>query len=877
MAEPTLMDKVQQLGAGAQPVTALGAQMVGGTPKQQDMAGSAAAKNKVMKENTLAGAQRLGPPTAAAPAAVAPVTAQAAATAQVLKEVGGSLSARIPAAIEKKITEVAQTAAGAQPQVAQTALGTAMGLTPAEINAQKADPNSKYNQISNILITFANSPDPATQTAALAQLQASGMDPASAAGLINTTATAVGQVVPKQALTIEQLDLTGLAEGVNNINDLATVLGMPATELAKISVEQLPQLVQDVQQREAARVQQVRAELASLPPGSQQAQMLLQELQALEAGGFGEVERQSMQEIQKLNVADNIEIGGRQYTAKDLLEDDQLSNLITSWLQAAPEARESIISSAEYPDLIKWLGANERGLAALTANLKQGVESFTKTQQEAAKIGETSGVSKETIKASTGIDTDQPMTPDQLKAAEEAYNNSTIGKLAAEGNPALITAIEELSPELKAEFLSKSPDEVKAAFSTAEALQADPDLAAISGITAEGKFITDPAQIAKVQSYKQALDIVKQKNSIWLTEPFFRNLRPDQMIELSQNPDRYHSLKQFYTNYKQVYPLVYSKDKQNPKLLDSLLDTVMGKDVNAEDINRQYSDAVKWAKLGDPDAKTLQQRLESTFGLSTLKPTLGEATVTRLQKSLQKLTYDDPDAIIRGDIQVTSGPDVLSSKASLIDTPFSPKADSLFSKFSSYLEDGKLDSRDLLKMTQTADSKDIVNLIKMMPNKDKLLKSYGTLTAQADKTKIAEFAATLLPQGVSDMTAFLGSSKELGALPRSQFDQVMSNIEASKQAILDQAKGNPTQEAWAKNYIKQLDKLRTKSKQAINNVEGKSTFKGVTPNIAPSSTTSAGFLGEALSPSGAITQSPAASGTARGSADEDNRFDLPSF
>jgi hypothetical protein len=786
MAEATLMEKVNKLGVGVQPTTAVGAASIGGTPQQQAMAGSGAAKKKVLKEQTLGGQERLAE---GAPVQATTGQSEAAAKAEKIASIGGSSAARIESAINKQINTFATPTLAVQAD--ETALSSAMGLTADQLKAQKADPKSKYNLAAKAVTDFAAAPDEAKRNAALTSLTTLGVPAASATTLLQTAQQAItGAVTQEMAapVTMSTVDLKGLVPGIDNLTQLATALGMPEADLAKVNVSEFPAIIQDIQQKELAQADALRAQIASLPPESQQAQLLTKQLQQVEQVGLGAAEENVEQSIAKLNTADEFKIGDESFTAEDLLGSEELTPVITDWLNAkTPEEREKIIPTTQYAGLVDWLTKNEKSLSALAQTAVEGTKKAEETTANVAAV--TATTSPEIVKAVTGQDLAKPGTTQaDVDKAKKAMDATGIGQLANEGDLVTVELVNKLPEKEKAAALKMSKDDLKAAAESAQWLEADPDLVELAGITASNGMVLDSKQREKLKTYKDAVDLVKKDETTadWLNQDFFKKLKPEEMKTLVKWPHRYRELESYYKDYRN-YKALSNANLKDTATADKLLDLAVGTDVDQKDIENKYAAAVKWAAQGDKDALATKKSLEDAFGLSTDSPLINADKLRSIRIKMQDSFASAPNTIINGKKPYRDqGIDVISDIKKVLDTGvYKPVEGSVYSLFNKELDDGKLDKKEI-EAAIVSNEDDLLKLIKAMPDNESTLKVFNQVKKDYQVGQFNKGSNQVLTAaGLGNLSDLLGGVMDMSGNPsdKSMVGRLLKDMKATSPSL----------------------------------------------------------------------------------------------
>lgn len=591
------------------------AQAMGQTPKQQDMTGTPAQKKpileqRVAKEDTLRGAERLRTAREQATQAEQVAADRAAQVAQL-----GSLGTRVQDLVSQQFEQAAQQQVG-QAQIAQPALATTLGLSPEELEAAKANPSSNYNQVSAALNEFMLSADVNAGELALVKLTQLGLSSEQAKSLIDTTAQSTGKVVAESMadkVTLGQLDLTEL--GYESNEQLAELLGVSMSDLNSMTIPQLEQAVQVQQQAQFSRVANLKAEIAALPPGSMQREILLRELRDLGGVGVTGVEDKIATTVEEIDMADEVMIAGQSFDVEELLKDDQISDLIMDWIAADPAEREKIFPSEEYPELTAWIEANQLALGELSTSMGETTESFNKAQDDFAKIGqlEDLDVTLDNDVLSLfvpGFDPETPVTSEQLQALQTTLQSSAIGQIqqntgdwSKEETDAFWHKVNGLSGDDKVRIGNMSADAIMEASKSADVLSRYQGMADFLGLDGEAPMMFDDMSRATVAEYAPVYEKISGTGKEqWLQNDYFGGLSGEDMMTVinSEDPDQIYSDIERYSSTRDSI----LKADTTEDVIDIMFDEPAA---NMEQISSDYDQLQKWAAVGDESA---QQRVD---------------------------------------------------------------------------------------------------------------------------------------------------------------------------------------------------------------------------------------------------------------------------
>lgn len=764
---PSLMDRVAQAGLEQPPTTPAGAQALGGTQQQVAMAGTPAQKKPVLeqavkKTETLQGAQRLE-----APREVATGAEQSAATkAQQLAQLG-SLGTRVQSLIEGELKKGAQQALG-QARVSGDAVSQMLGLNDAQLAAQKADPNSQYNQVTTKLQQYAA--DPQNQQV-LAELAGLGLTPAQAAqasqmwqSASQATGTGVAEAVANQA-TLGQLDVTQM--GYASMDELAGTLGVTPQEAATMTVPQLQQRVADLQQETFSRIQTLQAQLAGMPPGSAQRQLIQRELADLGQVGVAGVEAQVAQTAADIQLADQVKVGNRQMSVEQALKDQNISDLIQDYISASPEQREAILPSAIYGDLRQWVDNNYAALGELVGHAQETQQQFSQAQQDYQAIGQLGGVQIPDTLLSQIIPGYMPgsvVTSDQVAAAQQTLASSPIGQLAQSDVPNKSVILSSLGPADLQEIQQRnlSAAQVADAFNRAEAVRGDAIAQQLMGGDEVPQFMWGVGDQNRAMYALAASKQLADAGATHLAQSEgFRDLLATNKIPVGQLKD--------WLTYKDVL--------DNDEIIGLIGDrklTLKNAGAYLKDAGTKLSAHASTQKLEEQanNAKDLDELLAIVFGGSVTASTLNNS----LSVETRKILDTDKNGIIdNSDLaglkrKVGDTPDVLTFLKKGTDA-----GDSLFSSLQ------KTVNKEVERVNKAIDyaNNTIPSIAQAMANLQVKTGDQWSTLATADQASILDkISKSLTTAGISpaDAEAFFTGAKEPSSAQRTAISNAYSAI-----------------------------------------------------------------------------------------------------
>jgi hypothetical protein len=394
----TLKDRVDKLSLGTSPTTALGAQTIGAKPKAVDMAGTKAHKDAVIreqaapKEQTLEGAQRLQTGVAPAPREADVKAQEKAAQISEFGTLGGRVQAKIEGLAELVVDESILTAQG---------LDLATGTLRQDFQTFLADPKNQTNLVALLDSIQAQG---GSTTEVVQYLQSAGQITGDqAAEAIQDTFTMADLATPEELVQME-----ALVPG-------ATSMSLPQFEAA----------LEAIQAEEFDRVAELRAEAAALPKGSARLKILQRELAALGAAGATGAEELVDRAIEQIDMADSIIIGGKEYTIEEFLKDDNISDLIESYLDD-PENPDHLFNQEEaYAELRQWALDNVDAVE----DLQDAAKATQENQVKAQETWDTWNTEYSDFMDMFGFDAESVATSDSVASMTARMQGSSIGQL----------------------------------------------------------------------------------------------------------------------------------------------------------------------------------------------------------------------------------------------------------------------------------------------------------------------------------------------------------------------------------------------------------------------------------------------------------------
>ena len=621
----------------------------------------------------------------------------------------GNIGQSIQKTISENLAAVGQQALG-QVEVEQSILAQTLGLTGATLDLAKADPNSNYNKITNVLETYLASGDPNDLEAAYAaidNLKIHGIKSAEAKRLIGLTqetmAKQTGQIVSESVMdqvTMMDLDLQALGFEAGG-PAVAELLGVSQDEFNQMSLDQFTDAIEDKRRLEFARIDNLKAELRAAPLGSLRREILLRELRDLGQVGITGIEQEAVENVEDINLAGYIKVGDQEMKVSDFLDDENLSQMVIDWInEDDPARKDDIISEDQFPELIEWVRNNQEALAKLSQTADDTKEVFDKANEDNKVLNVLDDLNIAMVgdvmsQIMPNWNPEQAITSSQLAELQGKFNSSIVGQLSgAKGvNDAekkeILNKFNALNQDTMKEVFKLSVDDIRAASSAAEVLLENQDLARFFGFSANQGFVLDENTQKKIAEYDDVIATIARRNPQWLaggvTLDMMKGMSAGDLQKLVNDPRRYDDLKLYATKLDELKNIRTIEDKMS-FIFGSSADTL-------EALNSQFADARKWAALGDSEAEARVKEFESIFG------TVGVIDETDLNRLMKRMTT----ALNQSTTGVAEGrflSNLMSDKADALEGRSRVTGPSgLYKINEKYISDGQFTLADLESMT----------------------------------------------------------------------------------------------------------------------------------------------------------------------------------
>lgn len=473
-------DEIQNLskkaGLPAPPVTPLGGQMIGAGPDQTKMLGTVPQKQAAMNLANQAGGQNIANQTIQNQAAtnVQPQGQQNLATAQREQQVRSTATAQEQASQNKSqaMQDLGQlgdrvndfvnaqrqsletaagqagTSGGVQEAVSSTAQAAA-GQDPAalknDLQALEKDPNNQQlmAQINN---EMGRDPNTVIQPAEISGLYQSAVDAISQGGAnaINNSLTAS--------------DLFKMPNFGYTPDQLSGLLGVPANQLAGMTVGQIRDQVQNLTTQEYSKTANLGAQAVSGELGTAERGLAQQAGKEASRVGTRATEADMNNLDTQIKNADQVQFGGQSYNVNDLLSNTGMSKVITDYMNAAPGSASRTQIEQTEPQLVDFINKNQAVLSDAATAMGNTASALTATQQANKQAFTVNGVSLDPNLVKNLVPDSGKVTATNYKSLALPQYLNTLGAQAGAGvinqlntanssHPEVVNGLNKLTPD----------------------------------------------------------------------------------------------------------------------------------------------------------------------------------------------------------------------------------------------------------------------------------------------------------------------------------------------------------------------------------------------------------------------------------------------
>lgn len=344
--EQDIQQLATQAGLPTTPTSPASQALLGATPDQTKMAGTPAQKSSSLRMST--GAQPDLQTTLRQQQVRTQKTASEEAETQKAQQLAGlgDLQGRVQNLIRTSVVPTQQVAG-----LGTVDASSISGITPENAAATTA-----------ALQAYTDSGD-INQLAEASRLLGRVVQPEEVAGILQDPSKILGAAVatatPDQ-LTVQQLRDQGLSY---SDRELADLLGMPAQDVAGMSLQQLQDAVQQATTQEFQQVEEVRRQATNPNLGPAERAAARDQLREASGTGMASTEEDVRKLEESVASADQVEFGGQEYSVEELLQDDHISDLISEYLDAPEDSDIRKHFDESEPALAEYIRQNETALS----------------------------------------------------------------------------------------------------------------------------------------------------------------------------------------------------------------------------------------------------------------------------------------------------------------------------------------------------------------------------------------------------------------------------------------------------------------------------------------------------------------------------------
>jgi hypothetical protein len=175
------------------------------------------------------------------------------------------------------------------------------------------------------------------------------------------------------------------ALGLTGLGDIASLLGKPEAELRVMTIDQFQSAIQSLMSQDFDKVQQLSsiANDAFYPANVRASAQ--SELRDLSAVGVQATEADTQRINEAIQSADLVTVGDQEMTVAELLSDEGLTSVITSYLDDTTGEYQELLKN-QFPDLVKFITDNQAVLKQASAKLSDAAKTSAGIQQSNAKL-----------------------------------------------------------------------------------------------------------------------------------------------------------------------------------------------------------------------------------------------------------------------------------------------------------------------------------------------------------------------------------------------------------------------------------------------------------------------------------------------------------
>ena len=385
---PDLKQAMANVGATQAPTMPIGGTLIGANPDAVKMVGTSAQLNAAQSRQ-----QDQAAPVDSLQTAVRQKQSRTATTTEEQGKMQKSADMQALGGLGDRVTNFIDT---------QRAKLTTAAPVVAQANAVEAAPTitDPAAAIAALNSLMANPSDTQLQKAAnlaLGRNLETIIHPEEIAGFYQTAQAAVSQAgagAIDNSLNISTL-MADPAFGYDS-NSLSALLGLPADQISAMTVKQLTDAVDATISREFG-ASEANQQLATSGIAGQAERAMAQSAgRELSSTGIRATEDDTARLEAQIANADQISFGGNTYQIEDLLNDETISGIISTYMNSAVGSPERARLDRTEPALSAFIKNNDSLLHDASLQLTYGADAFGKIQEQVKRLGTQGGTQLDT-------------------------------------------------------------------------------------------------------------------------------------------------------------------------------------------------------------------------------------------------------------------------------------------------------------------------------------------------------------------------------------------------------------------------------------------------------------------------------------------------
>lgn len=312
--------------------------------------------------------------------------------------------------------------------------------------------------------------------------------------------------------------------GFRSMADLAEVLDLDVETANELTIPEMEQRIAEIKAETTSVVNELREQYNLLPPGSAQAQEILQQLGRLGEEGVIAAEQVMTEAEEYIDTDDVITIGEDTFSLDEIFADGEMSSLIKEYLSATGEAKDAILPPEIYGGLREWIDSNVESLDEFQSILDQSTTKFEDTQTEWDNLASSLNMTTEGLSELMGWDPSTLVTPEEMKQQKEAFAQTGFGAIALD--PSANEEYEQIINKAKLSgdysiFKNKTEQEILDGHMYIENLIEDSENGALvmelAGLTPDTAFVFDPSMQQKIDDITNQVETLADDEnfSLW--------------------------------------------------------------------------------------------------------------------------------------------------------------------------------------------------------------------------------------------------------------------------------------------------------------------------------------------------------------------------